>query len=83
MASEPTGVTLTPEQLNETDRRILDELQQGRVTPQYLSEQLDLSRPYASERIKRFVEHGHVEKIASGLYQLAGDPREGTDEGHS
>lgn len=70
-------VTLTPEDLNETDRAILDELNQGRVTPQYLADRLDVSRPYASDKLKRLVEHDHVEKIAPGLYELQDDPRSG------
>ena len=70
-------VTLTPEDLNETDRAILDELNQGRVTPKYLADRLDVSRPYASDKLKRLVEHDHVEKIAPGLYELQDDPRSG------
>lgn len=68
-------VALEPDDLNETDEAILDELGEGRVTPQYIADQLDISRPYASEKLKRFVEHGHVEKLASGLYELKDDPR--------
>jgi DNA-binding MarR family transcriptional regulator len=68
-------VVLDPESLNKTDKAVLDELAQGRVTPQYVADQLGISRPYASERLKRFVEHNHVEKLASGLYELKGDPR--------
>jgi predicted transcriptional regulator len=70
-------VALEPDDLNETDEAILDELVEGRVTPQYIANQLDISRPYASEKLKRFVEHGHVEKLASGLYELEDDPRNG------
>lgn len=70
-----TEVALEPDDLNETDEAILDELVEGRVTPQYIADQLDISRPYASEKLKRFVEHGHVEKLASGLYELKDDPR--------
>ncbi len=68
-------MVLKPEDLNETDRAILDELVKGRVTPQYVAKQLDISRPYASEKLKRFLEHNHVEKLASGLYELNSDPR--------
>ncbi len=67
---------LTPEDLNETDKRVLDVLQDGRVTPQYVASQLDISRTYASERLKRLVEHGHVKRPAAGLYELVSDPRE-------
>ena len=68
-------MALEPGDLNETDESILDELAEGRVTPQYIADQLDISRPYASEKLKRFVEHGHIEKLASGLYELKDDPR--------
>jgi DNA-binding MarR family transcriptional regulator len=73
-------VALQPEDLNETDKAILDELAQGRVTPQYVADQLDISRPYASEKLKRFVEHNHVERLASGLYELESDPRKKADD---
>lgn len=68
-------MALSPEDLSDTDNRILEQLQEGRVTPQYLADQLDISRPYASDKLRRFVEHGHVERLASGLYELKNDPR--------
>lgn len=68
---------LTDADLNDSDRRIIDELDAGRVTPTYLAETLDISRPYASERLKRLAEHGHVERLAPGLYELVDDPRDG------
>lgn len=77
MASQPPGM-LTRDDLNDTDGRVLDVLHEGRATPQYVADQLDVSRTYASERLKRLVEHGHVDKLASGLYELADDPREDT-----
>lgn len=67
-------MTLTPDSLNETDEKILAELRAGRVTPGYLAEELDISRPYASERLKRLFEHKHIERPASGLYELVDDP---------
>ncbi|GAA0539568.1 MarR family transcriptional regulator [Halorubrum ejinorense] len=75
MATSVTGV-LTPADLNDTDNAVLDVLRGGRVTPQYAAEELDVSRTYASERLKRLVEHGHVEKVAPGLYELVEDPRD-------
>lgn len=71
-----TEVALESDDLNETDESILEELLEGRVTPQYLADQLDISRPYASEKLKRFLEHGHVERLAPGLYELTDDPRD-------
>lgn len=75
MAVATRGV-LAEEDLNQTDDRVLDVLREGRVTPQYVANELDVSRPYASERLKRFLEHGHVKKLAPGLYELVDDPRE-------
>lgn len=75
MGVQSTGV-LTPDDLNKTDSRVLGVLADGRVTPQYVAEELDVSRTYASERLKRLVEHGHVRKLASGLYELVDDPRD-------
>ena len=69
-------MVISPEDLSDTDNRILEQLQEGRVTPQYLADQLDISRPYASDKLRRFVEHGHVERLASGLYELKNDPRD-------
>ncbi|AFO55594.1 MULTISPECIES: hypothetical protein [unclassified Natrinema] len=60
------SVTLSSDDLNDTDRAIVAELERGRVTPQYL----------ASERLKRLLEHEHVVRLALGLYELENDPRE-------
>ena len=67
---------LDADDLNETDDHILQLLGEGRVTPTFVAEQLDISREYASGRLTRLREHGHVEKIAPGLYELVNDPRE-------
>lgn len=69
------AVTLSADQLNDTDGKVLATLREGRVTPRYLADRLDVSRPYASERLKRLVEHGHVSRPAPGLYELVDDPR--------
>lgn len=68
---------LTVEDLNDTDTDVLDVLSSGRVTPQYVANELGISRTYASERLKRLTEHAHVEKVAPGLYELVDDPRNG------
>lgn len=75
-----TQAVLTTDDLNDTDQRVLDVLRDGRVTPQYAADEAGISRTYASERLKRLVEHGHVDKLAAGLYELADDPREDNDE---
>lgn len=63
-------MTLSPDDLNKTDQQIIKKLQEGRVTPRFLADELDISRPYASERLKRFLEHGIVKRLAPGLYEL-------------
>ena len=77
------SVTLDPEHLNDTDEAILDALRDGRATPQHLADRIEITRPYASNKLTRLVEHGHVEKVAPGLYELANDPRDGHDAGKS
>lgn len=64
-------MTLSPDDLNKTDQQIIEKLQEGRVTPRFLADELDISRPYASERLKRFLEHDIVKRLAPGLYELA------------
>lgn len=77
MGVDPPSMALDPDtDLNDTDESILDLLSEGRVTPQFVSKQLDITRPYASQKLKRLVEHDHVVKVASGLYELRSDPRD-------
>lgn len=66
---------LEPRQLNDLDQRILDELADDRASPGYLSEQLGEDSSYINQRLKRLGEHGHVEKLARGLWELVDDPR--------
>lgn len=67
---------LEDEDLNATDRKILAMMEEGRITPPFVSEELDISREYASERLIRLKEHTHVTRISPGLYELVDDPRE-------
>jgi len=67
---------LDEDDLNDTDRELLAVLTDGRVTPTFAAEEIGVSREYASERLKRLLEHGHVQKLAAGLYELVSDPRE-------
>jgi DNA-binding transcriptional ArsR family regulator len=66
-------------ELIDTDVNILDELKKGRNTPTNLSRRVDISRNYASARLKRLVEHDYVEKPDRGLYELVSDPRDEED----
>lgn len=67
---------LSPDDLSETDHELLDELHRGRVTPTFAANQIGVTREYASDRLKRFLEHEMVEKVAPALYELRVDPRE-------
>lgn len=70
---------LSPDQLTPADEQILDMLRDGRVTAPYVAEERDLALEYVRSRLKRFVEHEHVRKVHSGLYELVEDPREDGD----
>ena len=69
-------MTLTDDDLSETDRDVLAVLADGRVTPHFLGEQVGITREYASQKLNRFIEHDVVVKRAPGLYELVEDPRE-------
>ena len=62
--------------LNPTDHAILDRLGEGRCSPTYIAEQEGYSRQNVTNRLGRLVEHGYVDKLAPGLYELVDDPRE-------
>ena len=73
-------VVISPEQLNDADQRVLAHLREGRVTPQYIADREDISRSYVSQRLKRLVEHQHVDRVAPALYELMSDPEDAADE---
>lgn len=62
--------------LNETDDRIIQILHEGRNVPANIAEELDFSRGYVQQRLKRLEEHGYVTNIGRGVYELVDDPRE-------
>jgi DNA-binding IclR family transcriptional regulator len=65
------------DELIESDREILDELQKGRCTPAVLVDWTGLSKQTIHNRLNVLVAAGHVEKVhESGLYELVEDPRE-------
>lgn len=77
---EPQGM-LSDDDLRAVDRRILEYLDEGRLTPVYCQRRLEqdgmeYSRGYVQERLARLVEHDHVENLLkTGLYELTHDPR--------
>lgn len=57
--------------LNDADRAILDELGEGRVTAAFLVDEIDWSRPYITQRLRRMEEHEIVVNLNdTGLYEL-------------
>ena len=62
--------------LNETDKNIISKLEKGRNVPANIAEELDLSRQYVQQRLRRLEEHGHVKNIGRGVYEMIDDPRD-------
>lgn len=71
---------LEEDDLGPADEALLDLLRKGRITAPYAAEEADYSLQYVRDCLNRMVEHGNVEKIYEGLYELAHDPRESEDE---
>jgi DNA-binding IclR family transcriptional regulator len=68
---------MEPTELLDSDRAILDELENGRCTPAALVEWTGLSKQTIHARLNVLAAAGHVEKVhESGLYELIDDPRE-------
>ncbi len=67
---------LEADDLGPADNKLLDLLHAGRVTAPYAAEETDYSLQYVRDVLGRLVEHGHVQKVHKGLYELVDDPRE-------
>lgn len=63
-------------ELNSADESIVQVLEEGRNTPSNIARRLDYSREYVSQRLKRLREHGLVERVDRGLYELTLDDHE-------
>lgn len=61
--------------LDELHWQILEELEDGRCTPSYLSEITGESRQLISQRLRDLVMAGYVTKVHKGLYELVEVPR--------
>jgi repressor of nif and glnA expression len=74
-------MTLTEDELNALDEKILDVLTDGRATPTLIKMILEergteVSRQYINQRMKRLSEHDHIENLFdTGVYELVIDPR--------
>lgn len=59
---------------NECDEAILRYLEEGRVTSAYLETEIEWSRSYITQRLKRLEEHELVQNLGdTGLYELNTD----------
>lgn len=76
MSAITEQMALKPEQLNPTDRAILDELRGGRCTPAYVAEKHGYTAGNVRNRITNLSQHGHAKALGGGLYELVDDPRE-------
>jgi biotin operon repressor len=65
--------------LNDADEEIISALEQGRNLPANLADDLGYSRQYIQNRLTRLREHGIVDNIGRGVYELAEDPRDQTE----
>lgn len=74
-------MTLSRDELNEVDEKILEVLSDGRATPTLVRKMLeeagtDVSRQYINQRMKRLSEHDYMENLLdTGVYELVTDPR--------
>jgi len=57
--------------VNEADEKIIRELLKGRNRPSNLARELDYTREYVSQRLKRLREHDVVNRPDSGIYEVA------------
>lgn len=69
------GRMLGEDDLNPADEELLDLLQSGRITAPYAAHETEYNTQYIRDRITRLVEHGHVQKVYTGLYEIVDDPR--------
>ena len=67
---------LDEDDLGPADEKLLDMLNEGRVTAPFVAEETGYSLQYVRDRLGRLVEHGNARKVYEGLYELVDDPRE-------
>lgn len=62
------------EDFDELHWDVVDILREGRGTPSYLADRTGESRQLVSQRLRDLQMAGFVEKVHTGLYELAEDP---------
>ena len=65
-------------ELTQTDKEILDLLQEGRCTPGYIVDETEISRQQIHSRLNVLLAADYIQKVhePTGLYELVEDPRE-------
>lgn len=63
--------------LRDIDVEILEMLEEGRCTRQYLAQNLDVTGEYIYQRVDPLIQLGVVEKLHDGFYELNEEYREG------
>jgi predicted Rossmann fold nucleotide-binding protein DprA/Smf involved in DNA uptake len=58
------------------EERILDLLQQGRVTPKLVKDETGLNDQQVNYALNQLMAAGWVQRVTTGLYELVEDPRE-------
>lgn len=61
---------LDEDEFTETEIGILDMLEDGRCTPAFIAETLDVSQEYVRGRLGELKRLGLVEQVHRGLYEL-------------
>jgi Mn-dependent DtxR family transcriptional regulator len=61
------------DEFTETELNILEVLEEGRATPGYIADRLDVTPEYVRGRLKELLRLELVRKVHRGLYELAED----------
>lgn len=78
LTSMSTTDTVMEFEPNDTDRAILTEIvENGRASTSLLAQEVDVSRTYASDRVRRLRENGYLKKVAPNIYNVT---EKGLDE---
>lgn len=77
LAMDPDEIDI---ELRTVDREIIEMLEEGRCTRRHLADTLGYTGEYVYQRVTRLMEHGIVEKIHDGFYELATDGGEPAPE---
>jgi len=58
------------DEFSDTELGILDMLEEGRCTPAYIADELDVTQEYVRERLAVLKRMGLISKVHRGLYEL-------------